>query len=210
VGFSALSQNATGRSNTAIGNDALAFNSSGHQNTAAGDNALTFDTTGTDNTAIGASALTNNTTGNFNIALGIAAGQNVRTASNVICIGAVGADVSNSCYIGQIFGVTFSGGTAVLINSNGQLGTATSSRRFKDGIKPVDKASEALFALKPVAFRYKKDIDPAGTPQLGLVAEEVKKVNPDLVVHDKEGKPTLWSASGGSAGASSLIVNSSR
>ena len=72
----------------------------------------------------------------------------------------------------------------MFINTNGRLGTVTSSRRFKEEIKPMDKASEVLLALKPVTFRYKKDIDPAGTPQFGLVAEEVEKVNPDLVVRD--------------------------
>jgi hypothetical protein len=97
--------------------------------------------------------------------------------------------VSNSCYIGQIFGATTSGGTAVFINGNGRLGTMTSSRRFKEEIQPMDGASEVLFALKPVTFRYKKDIDPQGIPQLGLVAEDVEKVKSDLVVRDKEGKP---------------------
>jgi hypothetical protein len=97
--------------------------------------------------------------------------------------------VGNSCYIGQIFNATSSGGIAVFINSDGKLGTNTSSRRFKEEIKVMDKTSEALFALKPVTFRYKKEIDPAGTSQFGLVAEEVEKVNPDLVVRDKEGKP---------------------
>jgi trimeric autotransporter adhesin len=121
--------------------------------------------------------------------LGVGAGSNVTTANNVICIGAEGNNVDNSCYIGQIFGATSSGGTAVFINTNGRLGTATSSRRFKEEIKPMEQASEALFALKPVAFRYKKGIDPAGTQQLGLVAEEVEKVNRDLVVRDREGKP---------------------
>jgi hypothetical protein len=121
--------------------------------------------------------------------LGIGAGFNVTTANSVICIGADGQNVSNSCYIGNIFGTTSSGGAAVLVNSDGKLGTATSSRRFKDEIQPMDKTSEALFALKPVTFRYKKEIDPAGTSQLGLVAEDVEKVNPDLVVRDKEGKP---------------------
>jgi hypothetical protein len=99
------------------------------------------------------------------------------------------AGESNTCYIQEIFGVTSSGGTAVYINSTGQLGTTTSSRRFKDEIKPMDKASEALFSLKPVTFRYKKEIDPAGKSQFGLVAEDVEKVNRDLVVRDKEGKP---------------------
>jgi len=92
-------------------------------------------------------------------------------------------------YVAGIYGTTASAGTAVYINSSGQLGTITSSRRFKEAVKPMDKASEALFALKPVAFRYKKDIDAADTPQLGLVAEDVEKVNPDLVVRDADGKP---------------------
>ena len=114
--------------------------------------------------------------------------MNVTTADNVIAIGASGANVSNSCYIGSIFGQTSSGGTAVVINSAGKLGTTTSSRRFKDDIKPMEQASKALFALKPVTFRYKKGVDPQGIPQFGLVAEDVDAVNPDLVVRDKEGK----------------------
>jgi uncharacterized coiled-coil protein SlyX len=114
----------------------------------------------------------------------------VTTAGNVICIGAnvAGANVSNSCYIGSIFGQTSSGGTAVFINSDGKLGTTTSSRRFKQEIKAMDHASEALFALKPVTFHYKKGIDPQGIPQFGLVAEDVEAVNPDLVVRDKNGE----------------------
>jgi trimeric autotransporter adhesin len=83
--------------------------------------------------------------------------------------------VSNSCYIGQIFGATSSGGSAVFINALGKLGTTTSSRRFKEEIKPMAQASEALYELKPVTFRYKQEIDPAGTSQLGLVAEEVER-----------------------------------
>jgi len=96
--------------------------------------------------------------------------------------------VNNSCYIGNIFGATSSGGTAVFINSDGRLGTTTSSRRFKEEIKPMEQASEVLFALKPVTFRYKKEIDPQGIPQFGLVAEDVEAVNPHLVVRDKEAK----------------------
>ena len=94
-----------------------------------------------------------------NIALGFNTGGGVTTADNVICIGATvaGENVSDSCYIGNIFGVTSSGGTAVFVNSNGKLGTATSSRRFKEEIRPMERASEALFALKPVTFRYKKE-----------------------------------------------------
>ena len=96
-------------------------------------------------------------------------------ANNVICIGAVGNNVDNACYIGQVFGATSLNGTAVFINSNGRLGTMTSSARFKDEIKPMDKASEALFALKPVAFRYKKDIDPANTRSSGSLPRTWKK-----------------------------------
>jgi hypothetical protein len=120
--------------------------------------------------------------------LGFGAGGNVTTANNVISIGTTGANQSNSCFIGHIFGDTSSGGTAVFINSDGKLGTTTSSRRFKEEIKPMERASDALFALKPVTFRYKKGIDPQGIPQFGLVAEDVEAVNPDLVVRDKEGK----------------------
>jgi Chaperone of endosialidase len=97
--------------------------------------------------------------------------------------------VSNTCYIGNIFGVTSSDAAGVFINSAGKLGTATSSRRFKENIEPMESASDALFALKPVAFRYNKEVDPAGKCQLGLVAEDVQAVAPDLVVSDKEGKP---------------------
>jgi hypothetical protein len=100
--------------------------------------------------------------------------------------------VDNSCYIGQIFGATSSNGIGVFINSNGRLGTTTSSRRFKECIEPMDHASEPLFLLKPVTFRYKKGIDPEGPEhksEFGLLAEDVEKVNPDLVVRDKEGKP---------------------
>ena len=154
---------------------------------------LLRDTEGQLNTAVGAGALVSNTTGRNNIALGFEAGSAVSIADNVICIGAgvIGDNVDDRCFIGNIAISTSPNGTAVLINSSGRLGTITSSARFKDEIQPMDKASEALFALRPVAFRYKKDIDLAGTPQLGLVAKDVDKVNPDLVVRDKEGKPTV-------------------
>jgi hypothetical protein len=128
-------------------------------------------------------------TGTGNTALGAFAGNGVTTASNVIAIGILGANVDNSCYIGNIFGATSPGGVAVFVNSDGKLGTNVSSRRFKDDIKPMDEASEAILALQPVTFRYKKEFDPTGAAQFGLVAEDVEKVNPDLVVHDKEGKP---------------------
>ena len=112
------------------------------------------------------------------------AGSNVTTAHGVICIDADGENASNSCYIGQIFGRTSTGGATVFVNANGRLGTSTSSRRFKNAIKPMDKASEQLYALQPITFRYKGEIDPAGTSQFGLLPEDVEKVNRDLVVRD--------------------------
>ena len=190
-GAFALFSNTTGGENTATGHFALFNNTEGALNTATGEVALVSNTTGTLNTAIGTSALANGTTGSDNVALGGFAGSGVMTASNVICIGAnvAGADADNGCYIGQIFNATSSAGSAVFINSDGKLGTGTSSRRFKQEIRPMEEASEVLFALKPVTFRYKKEIDPKGTSQFGLVAEDVEKAHPDLVVRDKEGKP---------------------
>ena len=189
TGDRALFSNMTGNSNTANGLNALQANTTGNQNTAAGAAALFSNTAGGQNTAVGDNALANNTTGSGNIALGLGAGGIVTTANNVICIGTVGNNVDNSCYIGNIFNATSSGGTAVFINSNGRLGTRTSSARFKDEIEPMDKASETILALRPVSFRYKKKIDPTRVPQFGLVAEEVEKVNPNLVVRGKDGKP---------------------
>jgi hypothetical protein len=188
-GYYALVNNIDGRGNSAFGWRALATNYAGSQNAAIGYRALVKNIIGNFNTAIGNSALAFNNTGSSNTALGFAAGSNVTTAENVICIGTPGANVSNSCYVGQIFNTTSSGGTAVFINSDGKLGTSTSSQRFKEEIKPMDKASESILALKPVTFRYKHELDPDHIPQFGLVAEEVEKVNPDLVVRDKEGKP---------------------
>ena len=188
-GIGALHSNATGTNNTANGQRALYDNLSGSKNTANGSGALGNNTMGDNNTADGFQALGSNTTGSFNIALGNNAGSAVSTADDVICIGAVGADVSHSCYIGNIFNQPSASGLAVFVNSDGKLGTILSSRRFKEDIKSMDEASEAILALQPVTFRYKKDFDPTRTAQFGLVAEDVAKVNPDLVVRDEEGKP---------------------
>ena len=188
-GFLALYSNTIGGHNTASGYRALYGNISGNGNVAIGQEALRINTNGVANTAVGSNALFNNTTGYYNTALGQNAGIGVTTAQNVICIGAVGANVSHSCYIGEIFGQTSASGVPVLINSSNRLGTTTSSRRFKQEIKPMEQVSEVLFALKPVTFCYKKEIDPARTSQLGLIAEDVEKVSPNLVVRDKEGKP---------------------
>ncbi len=167
-------------------------NGTGTHNTASGNNALRMNSNGSDNTAIGDSALFHNTTGSLNVALGESAGVNQTTGSANIYIGLGTVGVSgesNACYIASIFGQTSVSGMPVLINGNNKLGTTTSSKRFKQDIQSMDKASEGLYALKPVSFHYKKEIDPAGTSQLGLVAEDVEKINPDLVVRDKEGKP---------------------
>ena len=153
-----------------------------------GSQALAANTTGATNTADGYQALLSNTTGVGNIALGVQAGSSVTTASNVICIGTHGANVNNSCYIGNIRGVQTQNPNAipVVIDSTGQLGTVSSSQRFKKKIKPMDKASESVLALKPVTFHYKNDN--RDTPQFGLIAEQVAEVNPDLVVRDEKGK----------------------
>ena len=190
-GSYALFGNTDGIVNSAFGWAALASNTQGSGNTANGAQALLRNTTGIGNTATGRGALSFSATGDFNTAIGYSAGINVTMASNVICIGAnvAGADVSDSCYVGNIFNQTSFNGMPVLINGNNKLGTTTSSKRFKREIEPMDRASEAVFSLKPVTFRYKKELDPSGVRQFGLVAEQVEKVNPDLVVRDKEGKP---------------------
>ncbi len=172
-GFQALYRNTTGRFNVANGYQALFSNTSGEDNTANGVGALHNNTIGNLNTATGVGALSSNTTGSNNTALGNGAGNSVFGANNVIAIGTPGADVSNSCFVGNIRGVTTANADAipVLIDSDGQLGTISSSRRFKKEIKAMDSASEAILALKPVTFHYKSDA--AGTPQFGLIAEEV-------------------------------------
>jgi hypothetical protein len=206
VGFQALFNNTLGGANVAAGNNALLHNSAGSDNTAIGVGAMEVNVDGSDNTAIGSGALRNVNVGDGNTAVGAAAGNNsgganntmlgasaglnATTASNVICIGAnvIGADVSNSCYIGNIFGQSVDPATATfaIVDTNGKLGTQLSSRRFKQDIKPMDEASEAILALKPVTFHYKSDTK--GTPQFGLIAEEVAEVSPDLVVRDKNGE----------------------
>jgi hypothetical protein len=200
LGDAALISNTTGVNNTAIGYKSLSSNTSGLDNTAVGYDALTSVISGARNTAVGANALSANT-GNYNIALGNQAGVNITTEIYNIDIGNSGvAGESNAirigrpsqhaaAYIAGISGVTIPGGVGVLIDSNGHLGTVVSSQRFKEAIKPMDDASEAILALKPVTFRYKHELDPEGIPQFGLVAEQVEKVNPDLVARDDQGKP---------------------
>jgi hypothetical protein len=200
TGDSALFFNTTGNDNTANGTAALFANTIGFGNTATGFNALVLNTTGNDNTANGFNALVNNTIGGNNIALGVSAGLNLTTGDNNIDIGNEGvAGEANTIRIGTqgtqtatfIAGINATPVTGVPVKANaaGQLGTPPSAARFKDAIKPMDKASEAILALKPVTFRYKKELDPKGSPQFGLVAEEVEKVNPDLITRDRDGKP---------------------
>jgi len=196
IGGSALLE---GNANTAIGASALQFNKTGGFNTATGYSSLLRNTTGGSNTAIGGDALQNNESGSGNIALGVFAGSNLTAGDNNIDIGNSGvAGDSDTIKIGTVLTQTktfvagISGtavtGEAVAVNASGQLGVVPSSQRFKDAVKPMDKASEAILALKPVIFCYKKELDPKGIPQFGLVAEDVAKVNPDLVVRDAEGK----------------------
>jgi hypothetical protein len=204
VGEAALSSNNDGVQNTATGINALASNSGGSFNTAIGAGALSTNNTGSYNTAIGGGALGNNISGSTNtaidhealanstgsnsIALGTNAGSNVTTANNVICIGIPGQNVSGSFYVGNVFETSVDADNLpVRIDFRGRLGTQPSSRRFKDDIKPMDKASQAILGLKPVTFRYKDDSK--CRPEFGLIAEEVAKVDPNLVARDKEGKP---------------------
>jgi len=206
VGAIALLLNSSGPGNTATGASALTNNVDGGSNTADGFGALNGNTHGDDNTAIGSGALSNNTTGSGNTALGTNAGSALTTGDNNIDIGRgvtglvgesntirLGANLpetagASACHIGGIYNQSVDASTvmAMGIDATGKLGTMTSSRRFKHDIKPMDKASEAILALKPVTFHYKSDAK--NTPYFGLIAEEVAEVNPDLVVRNKNGE----------------------
>jgi len=193
-GYQALAGNTAGTGNTATGHQALRQNASGDANTANGLQALFSNTSGDSNTAMGYSALSSSSTGHGNVALGVNAGIAVTTASNVICIAHNGQNVSNSCYIGKIYSnvqpQVGADPDLVTINSSGRLGRANvSSRRYKHDIKPMEKASEAIYALNPVSFRYHKQYDVTQTMAFGLIAEEVADVNPDLVGRNPEGQP---------------------
>jgi Chaperone of endosialidase len=198
-GALALLSNTNGLFNTAVGSSALYSNTIGDDNVAIGGSALSSNT-GNGNTAVGAFALSQNTSGSINIALGSRSGE-LATGSNNIDIGnrGVAGDSDTIRIGGNVFGfgtqtaafiAGISGtavvGDAVVVDGNGQLGTVASSARFKKNIKPMDKTSEAILALKPVSFQYRSDSK--GTPQFGLIAEEVAKVNPDLVVRNRNGE----------------------
>jgi hypothetical protein len=198
TGSYALWDNTTGTQNTATGREALERNTTANNNTAVGFHGALQNTTGANNTAIGHNALAHNTIGSSNIALGKGAGVFLTTGSNNIDIGSAGVggesntirigSVQTRTFIKGISGVALAGAT-VVVNAAGQLGVAASSAHFKHKIRPMDKESEAILALKPVSFCYDQDIDEQGLTQFGLVAEDVEKVNPDLVVRDEAGKP---------------------
>ena len=197
-GVQALYSNTTGSGNIAIG-FSMFSSTTGSNNIAVGDHALNTNTTGDLNTGVGYHALLN-TAGPGNTAVGYLAGSNVTTGSDNIDIGneggsgdsgviRIGRGIINATYITGISGAAVVNGVPVLVDFTGKLGTVTASESLREEIKPMEQTSGALFALKPVTFHYKKEIDPAGAQQFGLVAEEVEKVNSDLVVRDKEGKP---------------------
>jgi len=204
LGVGSLQGHVTGIQQVAIGYQTLYNQPSGDENTAIGALALQQDTMGFNNTAVGGQALVNDTTGSENIALGRAAGVNQFLGNNNIYIGDVGVSGENNViavgrapssgvhyeatYIGGIYAAVVND-RPVFVTSDGRLGTVVSSRRYKEDIKPMDEASEGLFALKPVTFRYKQEFDPSHKLSFGLIAEEVAKVSADLVSNDKDGKP---------------------
>jgi Chaperone of endosialidase len=199
VGTRALERDTSGYANNAFGDQALINNTIGNNNTAIGDDALLSNTSASNSTALGSQALYHSTGGN-NIAVGRAAGINLTTGTYNIDIGNPAASTDTrtirighpanqfATFIAGIRGraTGVANGLPVLIDSNGQLGTASSSRRFKKEIKPMDQTSEAILSLKPVTFHYKSDN--TGPPQFGLIAEDVAKANPDLVVRDENGE----------------------
>jgi len=202
VGAAAMEGNTTGFYNAAFGSRSMNFNTTGRFNTALGSGTLSFNTAGESNTAVGFASLNQVTTGTGNTALGALAGTTLITGSNNIEIGHTGGSASESntirigtrgtqtaTYIAGIRGVALGALQQVGVNAQGQLGVRGSAARFKEAIKPIAEQSEAILSLHPVSFRYKKELDPSGDAQFGLVAEEVAKVAPELVVHDEQGKP---------------------
>ena len=188
-GRSALYSNTTGFFLTAVGAQALFSNTTGNHNTALGLNALYQNTTGASNVAIGEGSLVNNTTGNSNTALGTIAGSPT-TGSGNVC---VGTDIfgvageSNTTRIRNVYSSVASG-RAVYVDSDNKIGTLSSSRRYKEEIKPMEEASEVILALRPVSFRYKEEIEPNRAQMFGLIAEEVEQVDPKLVTCNEQGE----------------------
>jgi hypothetical protein len=203
VGAAALSSNTDGSANNAIGHDALGSNTTGRINQALGVNALRNNDSGDANVAIGTAALFNNVSGDDNTAVGQGTGSNIVAGSDNVYIGAgvqgpadesattrIGDEAAvSACYVAGIIDSVVAGANVHINPATSQLSITASSARFKEDVKPMANASESLFALNPVTFRYKKNFDATGIPQFGLVAEEVAKVNRDLVLLDRDGKP---------------------
>ncbi len=202
MGANALHNNTIGTLNNAMGNFAMEYNITGNNNNAVGYGAMLHNTTGSDNSAQGYFALENNTGGNLNIGVGYKAGVNLTTGSNNIDIGNAGVaaesgiirigtpGTQSATFVAAIAGTNISGGTAVVVSSTGQLGVVSSSRRYKDDIQPMGDVSEQLYRLRPVTFRYKQPQADGKRPvQVGLIAEEVADVLPQLVVYNDAGEP---------------------
>jgi trimeric autotransporter adhesin len=199
AGYLSLFSNTTGAENTASGYNTLYANTTGANNAGFGAQSLSKNTVGAGNTAVGYQALSASVSGNNNVALGYRAGVAI-TGSNNIAIGSTGvASESKTIRIGEgqtktfiagISGVRSTGGVQVYINSSGQLGTLTSSKRFKRDIKALNPMTEKLMQLRPVSYYYKDtaDVQDDGL-QYGLIAEEVAKIFPELVQYDADGKP---------------------
>jgi trimeric autotransporter adhesin len=194
-GRNALTNNVDGDENDAFGDNAIEENTTGSQNTAMGDDALDGNTTGSGNTAVGKEAGNSIIDGNDNVVLGHNAGIGIMHASRNIAIGTEVAgpftDFDDTCFIGSIFGEIVSdpgSQAAVFVDQFNVVGIFNSSRKYKHDIQPMDKASETLYRLKPVTFKFNSDWK--GTTQYGLIAEEVAEVDPQLVVHDKNGEIT--------------------
>jgi hypothetical protein len=215
LGYFSLLGNTTGEANVAIGLEAMSFNTTGYgnvaigprsggggtgdDNVAIGDRAMANTDKGSFNTAVGYSALSY-CTGSHNIGLGQVAGVRLTYGSYNLDIGnhgmaddqktiRIGNGVHRRAFIAGISSVTVPNGVPVVVNSDGQLGIMTSSSRYKEAVKPMKDASQAILSLQPVTFRYKKELDPNAIPQFGLVAEQVAKADPDLVARDESGKP---------------------
>lgn len=200
IGADAMFAPSSGSNNVAVGPNALFNLSTGSQNTAVGFNALVVDTTGNQNVAVGASSLQNLQSGSNNVCIGPFAGTDLITGSNNIYIdspGFIGGEqgqirIGNANHVGAVIqGIASSAvsGVQVLVNGGGRLGVATSSARFKEDIRDIGQESDGLMELRPVSFRYKREVEPSGLRQFGLVAEEVARVYPDLVTVDDKGRP---------------------
>jgi hypothetical protein len=194
-GRQALYFNTTGGSNTANGEQTLANNTTGHGNTASGAFALYYNSTGGNNVAVGYNALTTLDAGSNNVALGTNAGKNLTSGSRDIYIGNDGATHENNVIrIGQaqrrtfIAGIakTHTSGATVVIRASGQLGVIASSARYKTKIRDLPNLSDRLTQLRPVSYQYKTE---PGVTHYGLIAEEVDKVMPELVVRDEQNRP---------------------